>query len=70
MSTKKSFLDNINTEELLDNSVSPFSSKSKKSKPVQIREYQYNILKRIAFEEDKKIIEVVEEALQEFLKDK
>lgn len=67
MTNKKSFLDDINTDGLLKSEQSPFAKKSKKSKPVQIREYQYKQLKEIAFKEDKSIIEVVEELLNKSL---
>lgn len=59
---KKSFLDKIDTKELGD-AKSPFSNKRKKSRPVQIREYQYEKLREKAFKEDKKLVDIVEEIL-------
>lgn len=70
MTNKKSFLDSIDTEELLNSETSPFAKKSKKSKPVQIREYQYKQLKEIAFKEEKTIIEVVEDILNKHFNSK
>lgn len=65
---RKSFLDDIKTDELLDNETSPFSNKSKQTKPVQVRKYQYDKVKRRAFDTDKKIVDIVEEALDLYIK--
>lgn len=65
---KKSFLDSIDTESMLNEKNSPFSNKSKQSKPVQVRKYQYDKIKRKAFDEDKKIVDIVEEALDIYIK--
>lgn len=65
---KKSFLDSIKTEELLDSEKSPFSNKSKQTKPVQVRKHQYDKIKRKAFDDDKKIVDIIEEALELYIK--
>lgn len=62
---KKSFLDRIDTGQL-NNEKSPFSNQRKKSKPVQIREYQYEKLREKAFKENKKLVDIVEEVLNEY----
>lgn len=62
-----SFLDKIDTSEAKQKTKNPFANESKKSKPVQIRENQYNELRKIAFDEDKKLINLLEEALDDYL---
>lgn len=62
---KKSFLDKIDTGKL-DSENSPFSNKSKKSKPVQVREYQYEKLREKAFKENKKLVDIVEMIFNEY----
>ncbi|MGM0241225.1 hypothetical protein [Enterococcus sp. AZ103] len=62
---KKSLLDKIDTKEI-NNEKSPFSNKRKKSRPVQVREYQYEKLREKAFKENKKLVDIVEDIFNEY----
>lgn len=62
---KKSLLDKIDTKNLTEEK-SPFSNKRKKSKPIQVREYQYEKLREKAFREDKKLVDIVEEIFNDY----
>ncbi|WP_072540982.1 hypothetical protein [Lactiplantibacillus plantarum] len=63
----KDFLDQLNKEiessSIKSSRNSPLSDKNEKTHPIQIRESTYNELKKIAFEKNVKLVDLVESLL-------
>lgn len=67
MSEKKSLLGEINAKEELENPNSPFKKKET-TKAIRIRKSYYDEMRQIAFDKDKKIVDIAEEIFKRGLK--
>lgn len=67
MDDKKSLLDQIDADSRLQSGISPFSKK-KKTKPLRVRLTYYNEIRSIAFQEDKKMVAVLDDIIKRGIK--
>lgn len=67
MPEKKSLLDQIDAESQLKDGDSPFKRKEK-TKPLRVRESFYNDIRKIALEENTKMVEILDDIIKRGLR--